>query len=542
MEISKIINGVEDLVSAGKTEEALANLTTQLDADPRFAELAQIARANQADLYTVKSQVLKGIISPEDARLATNQINNNVLELIERLKKGQFNLDPTLETPVAGRTVWRYYVAGGIVALALAALAWRFWGNAPQGECPVYTTPFRILVLPFLQTGDEQSEITEIDIAEDLNTYIKNTPLLRNRATVAVRKGFSMTKETYPEGFDQAAVLARECGVNMIIWGRLKRSDQGDYRLAVRYKIMGADGNHSDGNINLNNQFKIDSVGKYERDLKTATKYLYVAIANMVSVPIAMNLLEGDAVASSAPTGTAGQPSSVAMEKSDATEVDTALMLVLAANQLKSGHKSQAIETYSQILQNSPEHPTALQNRGVLLYETGNYKAAAEDLQAAAPDPVKADSALLKLRIESAAKSGQPVKAKEDLKVYRQKTRDGAWVEQKEQELRDSTKALIKLRNEKELAAQKKGDKVSLVGAARANISLGEYDRALPYARKATQKDPQFVPALEAVVDPLLAKNDTVGARKAIERAEKAGMNVKSVDRLAPVVKKLKMD
>lgn len=539
MELQKIIIDIEQLISAGKTEEALANLTAHLDTDSRYAELVQVLRANQADLYSVKSQVLKGIIPPDEARLATNQINNNVLEIIERLKKGQFSLqDPTVKS--GAKAIWRYYVAGGIVALALAALAWRFWTNAPQGECPRYTTQFRILVLPFLQTGEEQSEITEIDIAEDLNSYINKTPLLRSRATVAVRKGFQMTKETYPEGFEQAAALALECGVNMIIWGRLNRSDKGNYRLAVRYKVMGTNVAQADGDITLNNPFKIDSVGKYEQDLKTATKYLYVAIANMVSVPIAMNVMQGDAT----PTDIYDNPSDMAMLKTEAgtAPIDTAFMMAMATNQMKSGHKAEAIETYSRILVSAPEHQAARQNRGVLLYEQGDFKAAATDLEAAAPDVEKADTALLKLRIESAARSGQPAKAQEDLKVYKQKSRDGAWVEQKEEQLRDSTKALIKVRNEKERIAQKKGDKVSLVGAARANISLGEYDRALPYARKATQKDPQFIPAVEAVVDPLLAKNDTAGARRVIEKAERAGANVKSVDRWAPIVKKLKVD
>lgn len=539
MELQKIIIDIEQLISAGKTEEALANLTAHLDTDSRYAELVQVLRANQADLYSVKSQVLKGIIPPDEARLATNQINNNVLEIVERLKKGQFSLqDPTVKSGV--KAIWRYYVAGGIVALALAALAWRFWTNAPQGECPRYTTQFRILVLPFLQTGEEQSEITEIDIAEDLNSYINKTPLLRSRATVAVRKGFQMTKETYPEGFEQAAALALECGVNMIIWGRLNRSEKGNYRLAVRYKVMGTNVAQADGDITLNNPFKIDSVGKYEQDLKTATKYLYVAIANMVSVPIAMNVMQGDAT----PTDIYDNPSDMALLKTEAgaVPIDTAFMLAMATNQMKSGHKAEAIETYSRILVSAPEHQAARQNRGVLLYEQGDFKAAATDLEAAAPDVEKADTALLKLRIESAARSGQPAKAQEDLKVYKQKSRDGAWVEQKEEELRDSTKALIKIRNEKERIAEKKGDKVSLVGAARANISLGEYDRALPYARKATQKDPQFIPAVEAVVDPLLAKNDTAGARRVIEKAERAGANVKSVDRWAPIVKKLKVD
>ena len=539
MEVQKIVNDTAQLVSAGRTEEALANLTAHLDSDPRYAELAQVARANQADFYSVKAQVLKGVINPDDARLATNQINNNVLELLERLKKGQFNLrNPTGKHP--HKSVWRYYVAGGIVALALAALAWRFWTNAPSGECPRYTTPFRILVLPFLQTGEEQSEITEIDIAEDLNSYINKTPQLKTRVTVAVRKGFAMTKETYPEGFEQAAALARECGVNMIIWGRLNRSGQGNYRLAVRYKVMGADMTQADGDTTLNNPFKIDSTGKYEKDLKTATKYLYVAIANMLSAPIAMNIMQGD----DTPSKIYDNPSDVEALKTQGPSApeDTAWMLAVATNQIKTGRKAEAIETYSRILLTAPEHQAARQNRGVLLYETGDYKAAAADLEAAAPNAEKADTALLKLRIESAARSGQPAKAQEDLKAYKQKSRDGAWVEQKEQQLRDSTKVLMKERNEKERIAQKKGDKVSLVSAARANIGLGDYDRALPFARKATQKDPQFIPAVEAVVDPLLAKNDTSGARKAIEKAERAGANVKSVERWAPIVKKLKVN
>ncbi len=64
MEVQKIINDTAQLVSAGKTEEALANLTAHLDSDPRYAELAQVARANQADFIRSKRRCSRASSTP----------------------------------------------------------------------------------------------------------------------------------------------------------------------------------------------------------------------------------------------------------------------------------------------------------------------------------------------------------------------------------------------------------------------------------------------------------------------------------------------
>ena len=538
MDVQKKINDAAELIRTGKTEEALSLLSALLDSNPQYAELAQIVGTNQANFHILKDQQLKGIVAQEDARLALNQVNNNLLEVIKHLK----NNPSGYKTGASKSQAWRYYVAGGIVALALAALGWRFFGqtDAPD-KCPTFSTPFKVLVLPFLQTGDEQSEVTEIDITEELNGYLSKTPQLRNKATVAVRKGFAMSKETYPDRFEKAAELARDCGVNMIVWGRLNRSSDGQYRLAVRYAILASEEPLANGDTTLLNPLKTDTTGRYERDLRTVTQYLYLAIANHLMAPIAMNLLRTPTAAPQvedmAPAGSAEL-----LKGDDPSGIDTSFTLALATNQAHSGQTEAAIELYSDILDAYPTNSTARERRGSLLYEQGAYGAAYEDLEMASPSAKEADTTLLRYRVESATRSGQPVKAQQDLAVYRQKTRGGAWATLKEQQIRDSITALQKMKVEQEKIAQKSKNKQTLVETARVNLRLGNYDRAKNFAQKALQQDPRYVPALETEVEAALGKKDTAAARKTLDKVEQMGVSAKTVDRFRPKVQQLKVE
>ena len=130
MDIAQSLAAIEKLVAQGNTEQGIEQLVTALTTDTRYAELAQIARINQADLYQLKAKILKGTIANDEERLSRNAINDNIFQIIQRVNSGKFTFsDPVGITHTGGSSAWRAYLAGGVIALTIAVLAWRFLGG-----------------------------------------------------------------------------------------------------------------------------------------------------------------------------------------------------------------------------------------------------------------------------------------------------------------------------------------------------------------------------------------------------------------------------
>jgi hypothetical protein len=133
MNLSQISARIQERIAQGDLEGALQELVNLLDQEPRWRELAQAARVNQADFFQLKSQTIKGTIAADEARIVTNQITDNALQILRQAESG----GGTAAQRAEPRQVWRYYLVGGIVALAVALAAWQFLGGKTTiGDCP----------------------------------------------------------------------------------------------------------------------------------------------------------------------------------------------------------------------------------------------------------------------------------------------------------------------------------------------------------------------------------------------------------------------
>ena len=113
---------VKQSIAEGRLEEALQSLVNLLESNPNAGELAQAARVNQADLYQLKAQMIKGTVSNDEARLINNQVADNALLILGRFQQGK----TTLTDPVPERerkNAWRYFAVGGVVALLASFVA-----------------------------------------------------------------------------------------------------------------------------------------------------------------------------------------------------------------------------------------------------------------------------------------------------------------------------------------------------------------------------------------------------------------------------------
>lgn len=521
MDLPKTLSAIKQLIGEGNIEQALEQLVALLDSDPKYAELEQTARVNQGEFYQVKAQMLKNTLAPEDARLATNQLADNVLQIVRRLEAGQLTFEAP-ETKPSRRQAWRYYVIGGIATLALGILAWLFFGK--KDDCPTFSkkAQYRVMILPFKQTGDMKNFEPEFEISDGLNRLIVRTPGLE--ADVDVHEQYDI-EENYPS-FNEAAEMAENCGVQMIVWGKINKSSEQEYKIDVFYKLLGTDIALSTGDTTLSNLLKTKEEGQQlTRDAAAVTNFLYIVLANQAQVPIAANLMDD----------IAPPPTTTSTAANDTSWMFT--MLALAEYYKNNGQDNEAVKAYDQVLESFPGNEEARQKRGALLYKKGDFAAAARDLSFAT-----ATSDLLKIRAEAALKSGNPAKAMEDLDSLR-KTSGGTsskWIQQKVQEIRDTTNAMQKRLDDIERKAlSRPQDAKTQIQAAKTSAGLGDHDKALTYINKAIKTAPKNETAYELKVETQLAKGDTVAAEKTLQEAEKNGVNPRSIQKWRPAVRVL---
>jgi tetratricopeptide (TPR) repeat protein len=504
---------IESLIKEGRLEEAIEALVAILDADPRFEALARAARVNQADLARITAQYQIDAISATELRQTSNKITNNILGIMERAEKGQFDLNISDEAPHKQR--WRYYAIGAAVALLGAFLTWYFLRK--KEDCPSYAQRIthRVMIIPFRETGEKKSGELAIDIADGLSVKINRTKRLKDMAEVAVLEKY---QGGYPSP-QQAEIQAQHCDVQMIVWGKINQSEDKNYKLDVRYRLLKAGQVLLSGDTSLNNLIKSKDEGHLIQDLENVTELLYLVLANNAQVPV-----EPSALASLYPS-----------EKTDVSNIqnshDTTLLMLVAENQARMGRYDKAIETYDQIIALAPSLAEARQKRGALLYEKGEYVAAVADFNAAAPTASKASHDLLKTRTEAALKGGLPKNAEADLKALslQKVPGDSAWIQQKQIEVRDSINSLKKQRDdfEKKAKSSPNNTKITLK-AAQTNLALEEPERALKIVSKTVKDNPENQRAGEIALAALLMKKDTLGAQKLINAAEKKGVELKA--------------
>ena len=536
MDIAQSLAAIEQLVAKGNTEQGIEQLVTTLSTDTRYAELAQIARINQADLYQLKAKILKGTIANDEERLSRNAINDNIFQIIQRVNSGKFTFsDPVGITHTGGSSAWRAYLAGGVIALTIAVLAWRFLGGGTaKPECLVYkeAAKWKIMVLPFRQTGANEAGEPEIDIAEGLNLLIERTPGMD--ATVLVNSDYDIEKK-YPTP-DEVVELANNCGVQMVIWGKINQNNGGkEYKLDIRYKITDGTSTKITGDTTLTNLLKMNDEGQLIRDLDVATRLLYMTIANKTRVPIASR-----SSALSTMIASARMDSSSVSDTNNDLQVE--MQLSRAQALIDENKDKEAIAVLDEIIEQSPDNQVALLKRGAIYYKMKNYTAAARDLEMVNPSEKSNEHDILKVRTDAFIKSSQPEKGSQDIQALKRISKtDGAWLTKQQKTAADSTLAIETrlVANDKKLAKSPQNKKYR-IKVVQDNLALGNNDAVIRHADEITKKDPANAEAHAAKIAAYFAKGDTVSVRKELESARRAGVTAKNIAKFIPRISQLK--
>jgi len=121
---------------------------------------------------------------------------------------------------------------------------------------------------------------------------------------------------------------------------------------------------------------------------------------------------------------------------------------------------------------------------------------------------------------------------------------DGAWINKKNKEVSDSLLVFQVRRDKKErMATSQPQNTKAQIDAGRANIAVGDSERAIKNAEKALKINPKNAEAYEIKIVANAHKGDTVQVRQDLEKARKEGLNVKGIlNNLSPTVRLMAVD
>jgi tetratricopeptide (TPR) repeat protein/TolB-like protein len=560
MELNPALSAIEAQIGQGELEPAIDALVKLLEQQPDLIELAKDVRVNQADFFATKAQSIRGTIANDDLRLANNQITERLLYIIQRVKAGKTSLeDPrpvvvatdstaqTVALPVEavvtvgenGSKVWRYYLAGGVVALALALVAWKFLGRNADA-CPEYgkDKTMRIMILPFKRTGEQQNAKREFDISDGLNDLIQSNSILNVVAECDVNEQYDIEAD-YPTP-SRAAEIAKNCGVDMVIWGKVRNS--GD-SVEVRYKLVNpaqavsSSNAHAGADSIFNSLMLLKSDGVWMNNYKTITKLLYIVVANNAKQSaVAAKMVEDVLLAQAAPATSKTTDVSIS--------VDTTTLLSIAETYLVNKQYDKALEQFDQILTAYPQNQTARRLRGMYYFDQKDYAMAADDLEVIGGEPEKTDTKVLQARAEANMRSSRVRIARRDIaELERRKTKEpevNSWLQKRSLVLQDSTAAVnTRLQNDLAAARKKPADLNLKTRVAADYLHIGRQDEAINVASSVLNKDPRHPGAVEVKVRASVQKGDTLQALETIEKAMRAGAQAKDI-RFKPSVAPLR--
>jgi tetratricopeptide (TPR) repeat protein len=502
---------IKQLLSQGQTEEGLTRLVAWFDANPSFSELAQVVRVNQADFFQLKSQILRGTISTDEARLVSNQITDRVLEVVKRLETGKTTV---ADAPVEIETVAerksnriKYFIAGCILAALLLAAGWYFynkWSN--KDGCPTYdtTAKMRVMILPFIKSEDVK-KIPEKEIATSLDRLIPDIPGLRGISGVDIN-----TDPTLKDKFISTATAlqrGRDCGVEMVVWGKISSEGSPEsYTLDVQYQLITPNGVTFSGDTSLTRLMRLEPSGHWRQDVETVARLLCLVMLNQKNKPAPRFLLDS---INAIPLVAAAQP----VDDPNWPQIDTSTKFNLAYQYTREKQFDKAIMEYDKVLAVYPDNTTALTKRGGLYYNKKDYVSAAQDWGAVPTTKINDPDLKLK-HVDALMKSSQFAKARSEVRSFEPQNADEQhWKKTNEAAVQDSIKAAQELLNQK----KRRGavmQSSQLIQEARLNWAVGNTEAAKKSLQNVSKEDPEVSHLLGDIA---LEKGDTAGAAKNYE-------------------------
>lgn len=405
------IKKLKALVSDGRLADAL-DASQQFVAQaglPALAEWKSTLLTLQSRYNQLQQQVARGTVDEQFNQLTQNKITSDLVDILEKIEKGEGPTVVNTPTAAPNNKLWKW-LAVGLAVILISGLSWRLLSKSQQGggnsradsnppsvpandpvseeemvkPCPSFREngDFKALVLPYEIIGNGEplniNRLVRSKIADLLNEYDIS-------AEVRVLNLSVDEIDPYPSSSRDADELGVGCGAELVVWGQTSYlSDPEESKTFFRFVDSK---NWSFDAMTLNESMQLDvltSLSDLSLDGDSFTAGIEAAFQLVFGMQAHWAGNEEEAIA--------------LLEDSPAVPADGAYYILqqqcLAEAYTALDKEAEAIDAYAKLLSVDSLNTLALQNKGTLLYLSGNYQEAQETLDAG----ITIDSNLLEAR------------------------------------------------------------------------------------------------------------------------------------------------
>lgn len=529
MDKLQLIAEIKRLVGKADIEHALQRLVEELE--KAGSSLANDAIQAQSLFQKTQKDEKQGLVSFENARLNYNQVTDQILDLLETLKKEEGS--EIQRKPAKRLLPW---ILGGVLILGAVIAALVFSNKQEElppvadSSCPAFedTMAFKILVLPFrpLRQGEVPSDDIHWQIKEKLAELNDQAGI--NAGIEFYKIDVIKDKGRYPLTTKEAERIARDCNAQLIIWGTTENEATGKNIVLTKYKFL---------NIDLK---ELLITGDTEVDTLTSLSSIFTEGLLTEGIFANMQLLFG-VIANEM-----GKPEEAIaqLENIQPTDSSTSVLvnMALSNSHLAANHPEKALEPLNKVLETHPTYWLALNNRAVLNYKTGHTTEALVDANALI-ELTPEDSinklanafvvrSAIHLKAQSLDKADQDANAASQLKSKNDKN-----IQQLKTAITTEKDVQLKIKREAELKIQANPeDTKAFEEKASADKALGNEKEALSAAKAAAANNSRDPRVHSILLEEAVRTNDTNSFKKLTKKAEQVGISRKELIQNAPVL------
>lgn len=522
LETIQLIKGA---IAKADTAKALAQLIPFLESNRQYKAMSKVARLAQAKYEGAERDFNQGLIDREDATFIYNAVNRTILQLVEDVEKEDFDISHY--EPDMRPNLWQKRnnsILAGILLVLTIGLGYWIYGNTdnnlpPTGlTCPTFlaNAEFKVLLLPF--QPNIQNELTpHITIKRRLTDKSAKEKL---NTSIEIDKDYFENHDT--PGKTEAMTAGGDCGAQMVIWGIWEKTAKGTI-ISTDFKYLGNRDRFGFQKLKLESDDQIDTVfamsnietqGRLTQDIEKVIDNYFGLIAELSGQPHAA--IEPLKRAIPAPT-------------------DTAAFLLnqmtLANCYIEMGKNHEAGKVYDNILKTHPDYGFARNNRGVIMYQEGNYDQAVADITVKL-DKTPNDADALIVRASAYLKQDNLDKAEEDLNHFRIVSPNKQHLQKRVLQLEEKKKEkrIIIEQANRELEINK-NTITALNNRAAANESLGNHAMAIKDANRVIQLNKANQKAYQILIEALKSDDQPIKAEKMLRQARAKGGSMPKLDK-----------
>lgn len=524
MSKQEIIKSTKIAITKAETQQALTQLIAFLESDRQYSAMSKVAHLAKAKYERAEQDFTQGLIDREDTTFIYNNVNRTVLQLVADLEKDDFDLshyEQDMQPNVLLKRIGR--ILAGILIVAIGGLGYWIYNTekeaAPGGvTCPVFRedAAFKVLLLPF-QPNIENELTPHVTIKRRLTDKSTKEQL---STSIEIDKDYFDNHDT--PGRSEAMFAGDFCRAQMVIWGIWEKTNNGNI-ISTDFKYLGNRDRFGFQKLKLESDDQIDTVfamsnietqGTITQDIEKVIDNYFGLIAELSGRPQA-----------------AIEPLKRAIPSPNDTAAFLLNQMALADCYIRTGDHHAAGEVYDNILEVHPDYGFARNNRGVIMYQEGNYDQAVADISVKlAKTPNDTDARIL--RASAYLKQDKLEKAEEDLEHIRIITPDRQHIQKRVDELEEKKKSKrIIIEQATTELNENKNEINALNRRAAAYESLGQHDKAIADANRVIALNKENQKAYQTLITAYKENNQRTKAIDMLRQAQAKGLQLQDLNK-----------